>query len=260
METEEILLQDLCIQDLWDPRSCCLILLMYLDTLLKQPWSLCSFGLGGSVCEHHFAFRNTTYMTKIKTSKYIHHLILSNYNTVVFFFLLPFFSSLMLPRTLHYQLPVAFISRHPSSSFSSSMVDLLQSCLEGPEPLSNFCSTFTPLGIESVEVVLGGSEGREISAGGLCSPERFPVAQSPLRRSLVTTDALHSFSVNTVNDFHLVTWLCQSDLDLPQQPWGWIEIPRVVDLCHFLWLDHPYVPNTLLGMVFVPEKTSNSCN
>jgi len=99
------------------------------------------------------------------------------------------------------------------------MVDLLKSCLEGPEPLSNFsCSTFKSLGTDSAEVVLGGSEGKEISAGGLRWPERFPVAQSPLRRLLVRTVTLHSFSVNAVNDFSLVTQLCQSDLDPPQQP------------------------------------------
>lgn len=98
------------------------------------------------------------------------------------------------------------------------MVDLLKSCLEGPEPLSNFsCSTFKSLGTGSAEVVLGGSEGKEMSAGGLRCPQRFPMAQSPLRRFLVTTATLRNFFVNAVNDFYLVTHLCQSDLDLPQQ-------------------------------------------
>lgn len=66
MKAGDIPLQGLCLWHLWEPRPCSLILLKYLDAPNSPDLSVCSFGLGRSVCEHHFAFKNSTSAVKIK--------------------------------------------------------------------------------------------------------------------------------------------------------------------------------------------------
>lgn len=65
-EAGEIPFQDFGIWDQRDSKLWSLKLPMYLETVSQQPWCLCCLDIGGSVCKHHFSFKNTGHTAKKK--------------------------------------------------------------------------------------------------------------------------------------------------------------------------------------------------